>query len=289
MSEVEKPEENLVTLKELRPGADLRGRTLDGLAPKGIPLHGIKLEGAAVKLCDFTGANLSGSSCARMEWHTNQAVGIYFQNADLRGATLGGGLSRADFRGADLRGTNLKNANLEGSEWGEARVDRFTKLPTDWGRNHDHGADGGSHVTAGRFNWERIRFIADTPIFAGSWLLATLSAMVVLAVGFANEPEVLDFLGQLPMPRRLFFLLPGSFLTVVGSTLVQFRCPSIVKEFTRTKWINELKKPGQVYAVQSDKRPTSAATAMVTLGAGGLILVSVFLERVAAALAILWL
>lgn len=268
-----------VTLTSARlTNARLDGATLTGGDWRSANCGGISLKEAVARNCDFQGCALGRA---------------HLEDADLTGAKLGkAGLVGTNLNGCNLQGANLDGADLTNTAWREAKINVETSfIATVWDQNHDPPNDGADQLDIGRwrsfFNWATIRFAGSLPLFSGSYLLLTFTLSVATAVNWLNQTEVLQSMTYpVPMPPRIIALLAGSTFLAVGTTVFEFACPARVKEYSRTQWIEELRRPGILYVSDTLQKPAATAFALVLVVLGGLTVGFFFIERVIAALVI---
>jgi len=117
-----------VAASRARPGADLAGVDLAGLALRGIDLHHTNLRQARLAGCDLSRAqlyeaNLAEAVLAGADLTQANLRGADLTRADLAGAVLArADLCRASLVGTDLREASLAGANLRGADLHDARL-----------------------------------------------------------------------------------------------------------------------------------------------------------------------
>jgi len=264
-------------------GANLGGARLDGAKLdhghwQGARCDGIFLDGAVAQNCDFQRCNLEHS---------------HLEGADLKGANLSmANLLGANFLKCDLRGANLYGANVTNTAWRRAKIDAATRFSaTVWGEAHDPPNDGADQLQLGWWpgflSWATIRFVGRLPLFSGSYLLLTFALSVATGINWLNQTQVVQSLTYpVSMPPRVIALLLGSTLLAIGSTVFELACPARVKEYSRTQWIEELRRPGMLYVSDSLQRRSAAVFALVFVFLGGIAVGAIFIERVFRALVI---
>jgi hypothetical protein len=79
-------------------------------------------------------------------------------------------------------------------------------------------------------------------------------------------------------------LLVGSTSLALGATIFEFACPARVKEFSRTRWVEELRRPGLLYVVDTLQRPWLNGLALLFSAIGAATLGYLFVDRLIAVL-----
>ena len=174
--------------------------------------------------------------------------------------------------------------------WRHTKINSQTRLAaTVWRQEHDPPNDGADqinlHLRSRIFNWENLRFAGRLPLFSGSYLLLTIALGVATGIAWVNDSKFWSAVTYpIPMPPRLIALLVGSALLAVGSTVFELACPPRVKEYSRTQWIEELRRPGVLYISDGLQRPEWTIVASVFILVGGGMVAWVFAERLIEAL-----
>lgn len=276
-----------------RPGDRL---PIAGLDLSGEDLHGLDLARADARGTKFHGANMSdvilrGAILVGAEFQaTNGQRPAGLARADLEGADLtsaclrgcdltrvnlsGATLTRADLGGADVSLTTWGDANLTFAKLRGVRVDQPTAFP-----------DQTERIRFGRFDrwlrWRWVRFLSDLPIFGFSYggLIGALA--IGNTVHWLNETRfVQDLNYPIEVPPRTLMLLVASLCLALGATVYRVRCPARVREFSETKWVEEMQMPRILWvATDQERRVAQAIAAMLTL-VGGAATLGLLIERV---------
>ena len=210
--------------------------------------------------------------------------------SDLKDTKLGEAVfTGARLNGCDLRGADLYGAELTNTTWRKCKVDSKTVLrATIWLPDHDALNDGADELALPLYrkflNWETIRVLGRIPLFSGAYALLAVALFVGTGIVWANdwiiESEIVPTAGAaLPFPPRLLTLLIGSAALAVGATVFEFACPPRVKEFSRTGWVEDLRRPGLLYSVEALQRPYWNGIALTLTLAGALLVGGIFGER----------
>lgn len=114
--------------------------------------------------------------------------------------------------------------------------------------------------------------------------IARWSNAKLAAVDFETVPPttrwLLQYAHPLPNPTHLGVLLIGIFLLAVGATIYSLRCPPLVQEHTRSKWVHELNRPLLEYQAASFSQVVMRYACLATYATGGLIVCGYLLWRI---------
>lgn len=135
----------------------------------------------------------------------------------------------------------------------------------------------------------RIRFVGEFPLFSGSYVLVIVTLLFVGILDWLNTTQfALGLSYPIPVPAQTAWLLLGGTSLAVGSTIFEVACPPRVKEFSYTRWVEELGRPGALHRWESARKPATALTCMLFLGFGVLAVGYVAIERFVRAIVVAW-
>lgn len=178
-----------------------------------------------------------------------------FNFADLSEANL----SSCFLQEADFTGANLTNASLSGSDLTSANFENAifndTKLDKIIFRDKHTWLDGSDSILlSGRdrfFRWSNYRALSTFPVFGISWAAFLLAVTIVNGIGFINK----HLLGKVhaylhypvQIPDQMGLLIVSSILLAIGSSCYAIGCPSRIKEFSETEWVEQHGHPRLLY------------------------------------------
>mgnify|MGYP001468122232 CR=1 FL=1 len=283
--------------------ATIRGGCWDGASIHDVLLQSTTLNGVVLarvksirlgrfELSQFTSCSLRGLDLSGARFDSARLTDTDLADARLPNATLTG----VALTNCDLRGANLNGAELTNTTWYGCQIDARTSFRgTIWRPQHDAANDGVDALDLPQYrralNWEVLRILGRVPLFSGAYLLLTVALSVSSAISLLNDwLDSSGFLGTdapIPFPDRLSILLLGSATLALGATLFEFACPSRVKEFSKTRWVEELRRPGMLYVSETLQRPLANGIALVFTCVGAGLLSWLFLDRLASALVVI--
>ncbi len=302
------------------------GASLSGKNFRGCTLVRTKWGNADVDGCNFKGANLndarfgngnsdgadfSDSTADKLSITGQQSVGsifkrVLFNNGVFRDTKFHG----CDFRGARIKDSNFFRASLERadlrdadftgctftlSKWENATINAGTKVEnTEWGRDHDANSDGQRNIKIqgmlnGNMNWERLRMISRFPLFTGAYIILGVGVVISLIIAWLNSATFVPPLDiTIPYPSRMTILLVGSAALTVGTSVYQYYCPAIVKEYSSFKWTEELRRPIVQYLCAKLNNPFFIWVSAFFTYVGVFLLGGLFLDRFYTAVVVIW-
>lgn len=284
--------------------ANFRGATIRKGSWKNAVLEQAELSGASldnvdlrdvsnVAKLDLNGANLFQSDLSGLNFENGSFNECKFTRTDLTNSNLAEArFISARFRECDLSGADLTGAMLSHTSWHGCTVSSQTVLTGSvWKLDHDPINDGADQLQKPWYrhilNWGFIRILARVPLFSGAYLLLTVALSIATAIAWVNETGFLTTLAYpVLLPPKLKLLLLGSTALALGTTIFEIACPTRIKEFSRTRWVEELKRPGLFYEVDLLRRPVSNLFSLIFSFLGACLLVYVFADRLRAALTV---
>ncbi|MCP4204728.1 MAG: pentapeptide repeat-containing protein [bacterium] len=277
-------------------GASFQNTQLSNADFSRADLRRAKFQGGSVKRAKFWNCD-----CTGMELAGGLAVGAHFKEArltrarlvnqnctqailntvDLTGAVLNNvSLTESKLKDTNFSGAVLEWVNLTGAEFRGSKFSHRTKLRVRFDENHSSFSDGSDELVysaSDRLNWGFLRAIGRFPLFAVSWSALLACLVTINTIGLLNERMLIDSIQYpVPVPHRMSFILLGSLLLVVGTTIYRTRCPLRVQEFSETRWVEEHGHPRLLYVSEKlSRRGSQWLTALSTLLGGilGLVLV----------------
>jgi hypothetical protein len=107
----------------------------------------------------------------------------------------------------------------------------------------------------------------------------SVSSGIILLNDWLGRSGLLPDAPRVPFPDRLTTLLLGSAALALGATIFEFACPSRVKEFSKTRWAEELRRPGMLYVSETLQRPAANGFALAFTLVGAVLIGGLFIER----------
>ncbi|MEX2283205.1 MAG: pentapeptide repeat-containing protein [Gemmatimonadota bacterium] len=277
--------------------ADLTGAKFENTNLSRASLSDARIQGATFLHANLSSADGSSANFSESSFEWSEGEGLFLQEAKLvsvrfqncmldRAFFASSNLRSTTFRNCHLKGTSFRWADLTGTSWHYSRIDSNTRFDgTIWDADHDAPNDGSDVIEVPRFNrlvnWRSARVIGHLPLFAGAYILMTVAVSIYTGIAWLNDSRIVStFSYPIPFPPRLTAVLWGSALLAVGTTIFEIACPPRVKEFSRTQWVEELRRPGILHASDSLSRPRAAFFAMSLMFPGAIILGVLFIERV---------
>lgn len=263
-------------------GARIRGAKFTSATIIDVDFQGV----ADWREVEFTSAIVHGSDFSEQDLHEAALSDARFYKTKFVGTSLAGAdLRRAEFCECDFSAANLTGADLSHTTWHGCMIDSKTNVAgATWSAEHDSPNDGSDQLDIPLlrrlFNWKVIRFLARLPLFSGSYVLLALALAVATGIDWINESPLMSSAEQsLSFPPRLRLVLVGSAALAMGTTLFEVACPARVKERSRSAWVDDLRRPGLLYEVESFKNPTLNVLSVVLTLIGVVLLTVLFLER----------
>jgi len=203
---------------------------------------------ANLKHADLTAASMGSASLASADLTDAVFERAVIHDTKFNSATL----DRANFEFASLSNPSLHEALLRDTRglWGRRKAKLSSTLESGaefarFGHDRDY------------VPWDKIKLFGSLPLFGASY--GTI-IIILIATGllrwyndaaakireFANSLEVSHWGAHVPTlepPQRFATLMVSILLIAFASTYYRLRCPSIVSEYSETRWYRELEKP----------------------------------------------
>lgn len=240
---------------------------------------------AEFKRLDLSGANLAGASLRRCHFAACDLRQASFAGASLAGARFTGcDLTAVTFSDADLRGAALDDVKLDGARFDGARaLGRLTALRLSATPVTPPTYDRIAAPLIDRWlGWDRLRFLATIRIFVPAYASLTLSVIYLNAVAWYNEAVVrlneaasgvlakahfLAFAEASPGWTHIAVVVDFSLLAIAATAFL--RCPARVVEFSRERWVSEMREPELLYDHAVWQRLWLRCLCAASLGLGG--------------------
>lgn len=248
---------------------------------------GVRIEAPSLSCerLNLSGIDLSESIITRAYFDNCDLSHARFAGADLSDATFRDcDLSSTDFAGATLNGACLVNVELDDARFpicpSLSRLSTLSlrKLPT---TEPDYDPFVVRPIDRW-MGWERLRFLATVRIFVPAYASLTLSVIYINGISWYDalitRINALANGGQLshasfepiaPGWTHLAVVISFALLAIAATTFLA--CPARVVEFTRERWVSDLKQPRLLYDHATWRLPWLRLTCAISLILGGII------------------
>ena len=250
------------------------------------PGEAIQAQRVAVADLDLSGADLSGANLTGGKFVRCNFSHVSFARANLVTAEFEGCvLDDVEFRGADLKGAKITAQSLNGAQFGGSRsLGRLASLRIVDRLERSIDVDRSQIPWYDRWlGWDRLRFLSTVRIFVPAYASLTLTILYINSAAWINAasayfnsqillagrgPEV----GFFPVltPNWIHGLVLANFFCLAMAATCFLSCPARVVEFSRERWLNELKQPELLYDHEAWQRPLIRALCASSLLVGGL-------------------
>lgn len=249
------------------------------------PATPIVAVGAQFKGLDLSGANLAGADLRRCcfascDLHQASFAGAKLSRARFTDCSLDG----ATFSDAYLRSLALDGVKLDGARFDRARaLGRLAALRVSSASATPPVYDRMAAPVIDRwFGWDRVRFLATIRIFVPAYASLTLSVLYLNFVAWYNE-AISEFnamasraiaRGRIPMlapisPSWTHVAVVVNFLLLAMAATAFLGCPARVIEFSRERWLSEMREAELLYDYAVWQRPWLRCLCAASLGLGG--------------------
>lgn len=240
--------------------------------------------------CDFSGADISCAEFLKCRFKNSS-----FANANLNEqVVLQGRFEWSNFTDArvlegNFQGSELSHCNMCGVKFGRSNLTEvvWEKCTIDKNTDFESSNLNSDIITRDKsetteyvvklrnvpFNWRSVRSVGNFPILGFSWTVFLSSLFLINTVVAINQmnPPLFEGMELIPVPHDALWILAGSLLLALGSTIFSVCCPEEVKSFSETEWVYEHKHPRMEYLVRALQRPLWQAVSIITLMSGMLI------------------
>ena len=236
----------------------------------GLNLSGCNLEGASLRSCTFIDCDLRRVNFANTNLELSSFVNCNLSHSLFTGAQLRG----VSFEAVDFTGANLKGAHSLG------RLKRLLMKPLT-GDPPTYDSENAPWIDRW-LGWDRLRFLSTIRIFLPAYTSLAISVLAINVITWVNAgTERINFeLSRLSdVPIALIptvnvgwphIALVVNFLFLAISATAFLGCPPRVTEFTRERWVFDLKKPELLYDFAAWQRFRLRVLCALTLTLGGL-------------------
>lgn len=182
-------------------------------------------------------------------WYKGHLGHNTMRNNDFTGARfIDCQLSNSTFFDANLTNVMFINCSFTRVSMSGAIFDN-TKIVRPLVQQYDAISDDLDQIkigwTSGLFDWAKLRFLSEIPMFSISWstLLGSLAIMNMIGWGSLNRDKISSVVEPLSMPSTLIELFIAAFFLATAATCYAVFCPPRVREISETEWTDKQSKP----------------------------------------------
>lgn len=241
----------------------------------------------AIERLDLSGADLSGANLIGGRFKNCNLSHASFKDTRLNRVVFDNCiLDDVDFSGADLTKTQILAVSLDGARFGRSRslgrLDKFeiVNIPL-----RNILVDRGATPWYDKFiSWEKLRFLAKIRIFVPAYASLTLTVLYLNGLSWYNS--LVEFINKqlahlvrqplaapfaLAEPTWAHIAVIINFICLAAAATLFLACPARISEFSRERWLNEIKRPEILYDFATWRMPVIRFLCAATLLSGGLI------------------
>jgi hypothetical protein len=228
------------------------------------PLASICATNARFVNIDLSGVNLANAQLRKSSFDRCNLRHANFKSANLSYAVFSDcDLDEANFTESRLNGTSFTRVRLNNTDFsfveriGAIRI--FSQILADAPKHPKYNREA-SHLVDKLFTWERLRSLTKLSIFVPAYASLTFTVIYINFISWYNEivtyvnavaPNLLNTLhlqqlGYIHLGyTQLVVLVNFTILSVAATTLLA--CPARIAEYTRERWVSELREPELLY------------------------------------------
>lgn len=229
--------------------------------------------------------NRSSFNSCEFEYSKIYSLSVYdvdFFECSFRNLTLGAsGFEKVRFRECDFSNSRIWGIVFgHPITWDDCKIDSKTTFKdVQFEPNYDVVNDASETIKYSSFldlffNWKRIHFMSNFPVFGVSWSAFVISIFLVNSIAAINSSRFIKtFDYPIPIPESIGFIIVSSLMLGLSSAIYKIKCPEILQNFTEVQWVYEHKHPRVQYILGALTTELWRMSCMILLLLGGAIAV----------------